>query len=319
VSILSLTEPAPRRATVHVVAPDCAAAPLAFESFVDSLRVELAASGPTCCAIDGPNSPAPPGGDLTLTIEPCDPSTEQVAVAVADPSSGRSMRRQLSFADVLPTSRPRAMALAVAELVRSLGQSAGPVVPPTPDGAIPPAAASPPVPAKVRFGVGAGAELRLYPRHGTRLWGGRVTFSSAVDRWRWRWQAGLDLHAATGGESFAPGDVGIRTVGADLSAGPHFAVGPADLALGLCGGLGWAWIDGRSTQPAVSTVDGSGLVVSAGGRAAFEAPTSRSVRVLAIVAAGAIARPVIATVAGATAAGIAGAYLLFGLGVSFAP
>ena len=175
------------------------------------------------------------------------------------------------------------------------------------------------MPAKVRFGVGAGAELRLYPRHGTTLWGGAREFFIRRRSWRWRWQAGLDLHAATGSESFALGDVGVRTVGAGLSAGPHFAVGPADLALGLCGELGWAWIDGRSTQPGVTAVDGSGLVVSGGGRAAFEAPTSRSVRVLAIVAAGAVARPVTAAVNGAAAAGIAGAYFLFGLGFTFAP
>ena len=55
---------------------------------------------------------------VTLSIEPCDPATEQIGITVDVTDPPRTVERQVSLADLPPEARPRALALAVAELIR---------------------------------------------------------------------------------------------------------------------------------------------------------------------------------------------------------
>ena len=61
---------------------------------------------------------------VTLSIEPCDAATQQVGVAVDVADPPRTIERQVSLADLPPEARPRALALAVAELIREAGEPA---------------------------------------------------------------------------------------------------------------------------------------------------------------------------------------------------
>ena len=146
----------PDAARIHVAAPGCAA-PL----LVRSLQVELAAVGPDCCTVDESPAASPPGA-IGLTIDPCDPEADQIAIALSDPARGGAIRRDLPLADVSPPARPRALALAVAELIRTLlaarDQPLSPPLRPPP-----PATLGPPPPAddSHRLGADAAADLEL--------------------------------------------------------------------------------------------------------------------------------------------------------------
>jgi hypothetical protein len=289
---------------VRAPLPDCDARP-AFLAFVDSLRVELASSGPACCTIVAPDAPiAPPG--VTLALEGCDPAADDLGVEVADLTRVTTRSRRISLADVAPAARPRALALAVAELVRSIEQAPSPAPPP----AAPPAAHPSAAPLPFAPRVAALVELRAYRTH-SLLWGGGVGL--AVDHGRWR--AGLDLDAASGGRQVGLGTIDVTLASARLAFGPRFSAGVSALDLGLVGELGWARIDGQSGEPGVSAGSGSGLTVAVGARAGIEAPATRAVRVRVGIEAGGVARSLTGTENGASAAGISGAYLLVAAGV----
>jgi hypothetical protein len=294
---------------LYVRAPpsDCGAPPASpgFVAFVDSLRVELASSGPGCCTIVAPDAPIPPPG-VTLALEGCDPGADDLGVEVADLARGTTRSRRISLADVAPAARPRALALAVAELVRSIEQAPAPAAPPSapPEGR-PAQAALPFVPRAAAL-----AELRVYGNQ-TRLWGGGLAL--AVDRGRWR--AGLDLDAASGRREVGLGAIDVTLASARMAVGPRLLAGPSALDLGLVGELGWGHIDGQPGQAGVSAGSGSGLTIAVGARAAIEAPAGRSVRARLAVEAGAVARSLTGTENGAPAAGVSGAYLLVAAGI----
>ena len=235
--------PAAGSSQVRIVGADCAAAP-AFSTFVETLRVELAGHGPSCCAVESDALPTSAAG-VDLSIEPCDPNREMVVVSIEDRARGRSVRRPVSLADVAPEARPRALALAVAELLLSLEQVSAPEPertgppenPPAPPGGGPRPGGS--------AGAAVGAELRYYPSPSTVLWGARLAPSFVLDCWF----ATLDLHAASGGRRFDIGTVDVRLFGAGLALGPRFTFGGAALDLGLAGEIGWAWIGGESIDP----------------------------------------------------------------------
>ena len=281
---------------------DCAAAP-PFVAFVDSLRVELASSGPPCCTIVPPGAAvAPPAPTLTLTGG--DPGADGFTSEVDDPATGRTRSRRISFADVAPDARPRALALAVAELVRSTEAA------PAPPAAPAPVAAPPAAPQTGPRGA-ALADLLSYPAAQTVLWGGRVAL--AYDRIRWR--AELDLGAAGGRRQVSLGRIDVTTASAALALGPRFATRTLAFDLGAVGQLGWAWIDGEAGQAGVTAGSGSGLIAAVGGRAAVAAPASRSLRFRLVVEAGGVVRRLTGDQNDATAAGISGAYVRLGAGL----
>jgi hypothetical protein len=283
--------------TVRVASPLCAEAP-AFTAFVASLRVELAGHEPSCCTVDTPGAPPPSAPAVTLALEPCDASGAEAVIAVGDGAGARSATRRISLADVKPGARPRALALAAAELVRAVGMT--PAAPP----------ASPP--SGTRAVAGAEADLRLYPSVRTQLWGGRAAFSS-VGR---RWIVSADLAGATGTQRFDTGDVTVRLAGLGLGAGPRLPLRHAVLDLGLDVELGWAWIDGRSSAPGVRAGAGSGPIMAAAAQVAVEMPLSWPFRLRVVGQAGEVLRGLRSTVDSAPGAGITGSFVLFGIGVS---
>ena len=157
---------------IRVFPPQCEAAPLSVDAFVDSLRVELAGRQPHCCVVGPGGDAAADAVKVTLSIDPCDPATDHVAVAVDLTDPPRSVERQVSLADLPPEARPRALALAVAELLRSAGMSASADAATAP----PPADQAPPAPPPQRFNL-TGGVVGTMQRHfarDTTLWGLRL-------------------------------------------------------------------------------------------------------------------------------------------------
>jgi hypothetical protein len=306
---------APARAAdvpvIRVFPPQCEAAPLSVDEFVDSLRVELAGRQPHCCVVG-------PGGDgaadairVALAIEPCDPATTQVGVAVDVAEPPRTVERTVSLADLPPEARPRALALAVAELIRSAGVSAQPEAPPPPPAPPPPAPSPPPV---TLIGGVVGTMHRHFA-HDTTLWGLRlgVSLGSA------RWQATLEAGAASSRTEVAIGDLSIFQATASLFVGPRLFLGPITASAGPAGTLGWARIEGQPTTTTTMAISDWALISTAGLRAAAEGPVAGVVRVLGYVEGGYTLRYFDAKVNDQTAAGISGGYLLVALGLRFGP
>jgi hypothetical protein len=295
---------------IRVLPPECASAPLSTDEFVDALRVELAGRQPPCCMLGPGQTGTPDAVKVTLAIEPCDPSTQQVLVAVDVASPPRTIQRLVSLADVPAEARPRALALAVAELIRAASEPPPEVAPPPP---VPEPKDSGPRP--LALGGGIAAEARRHFSRDTTLVGARlaVSVSSA------RWQATLDAGAASNKTTLTLGDVSIFTATAGLFAGPRFSLGPIVASAGPTGALGWASIKGQSSLADVTPGQGTALVGTVGLRAMGEGPASAVLRVYGYVEAGETVRSFDANVAGTPATGIAGFYLTVAAGLRFGP
>jgi hypothetical protein len=298
---------------IRVFPPACETSPVSIDDFVDSLRVELAGRQPHCCVVG-------PGGDaandavkVTLSIEPCDAATPQIGVQVEMTTPPRSIQREVALADLPAEARPRALALAVAELIRSAGApgpddaAGGP-----PPSELPPAAPPPPL-AEVAGSVSG--DLRHHFGSGTTLWGARLGLSVSSGRWR----AAIDAGAATSDTQVSVGSVSVLLASASLFVGPRFAPGPVVVGFGPAGALGWARIKGESDMSGVVPAEGSNLVATVGVRATIEAPTPHRLRGFAAAEGGLTVRWLDAAVLGQTAAGISGPYLMVALGVRFGP
>jgi hypothetical protein len=296
---------------IRVFPPECPSAPVSADDFIDALRVELAGRQPHCCVVGPGGDPANDAVKVTLSIEPCDPATQQVRVAVDVASPPRTVQRQVSLADLPPEARPRALALAVAELIRSAGESPGPEIPP------PPPASPEAGPAQDRLlltGTVAG-EMESHFAHGTTLWGPRLGLSVSSARW----QLTLDAGASASRKDVSLGELSILVASSTLFGGPRFALGPVIASVGPAGTVGWARITGRSNMPVVAGTSGSNVVGTVGLRAAAEGPAATIVRALAYIEAGWTVRWLDADVNGQTSAGISGAYLLLAAGIRFGP
>jgi hypothetical protein len=157
--------------------------------------------------------------------------------------------------------------------------------------------------------------MRAHARD-TTLWGPRLGVTLSGERW----QVGLDAGAAAGRHAVGDGEVSVLLASATLFAGPRFRLGPVIAGVGPAGTLGWARIEGQSTVPDVIPGRGSGIVGTAGLRAAAEGPAASQVlRLLAYVEGGWTIRWLDAVVDGQAAGGITGAYLVVGAGVRFGP
>jgi hypothetical protein len=304
---LVLTAPATARAQdpativagVRVASPSCPIAPLSVPTFVDALRVEL--------------SGQPAGGGetlVTLAIEPCDPSTTRVQVTAAETGSQRASAREIDLADVAPTARPRALALAVAELVRGvqLPSAAPPAPPPEPPGAAGPAG---PLVEPLTRVISGDAIYAAFPDRDTSLWGGRL--SLAVERGHWHLGAFGEFLAGTHG--YDVGDVTVQSVGAGLFAGPRWVAGQLTVSPGVLGALGWAHIEGTPGETGVFGRSGDGVVVTARARLLLSWTLGRSLTARALVEGGWAVKGYDAFVEGARAAGLSGLSLVAGVGL----
>lgn len=261
------------RRSVEVHSPACKEAAFPMVPFLDSLRVELSGRALACCTLaeDGDETGLSSSVRVTIAIDPCVPDGERVRVAVLDGTSGDLTERGLSLADVDPPVRPRALALAVAELIRSTERAPAPQPPPV---SPPMEAARAPSPALAEalqpsgISLGFEGEARALPGQHTTMWGGRL-------RWSLPWRG---LHAALdGGADFASahddlGDVVLRYASVGGALGPRLANRMVACDLGVRAELGWAWILGETARTGVRAHDGSQPIFSAGLRAALEIP-----------------------------------------------
>ncbi|HEY7372774.1 MAG TPA: hypothetical protein VIF57_11480 [Polyangia bacterium] len=291
---------------IRIFPPACETGPVSVDDFVDALRVELAGRQPHCCVVGPGGDPTTDAVKVTLSIEPCDAATEQVDVVVDITAPPHTTQRPVSLADLPPEARPRALALAVAELIRTAGESAQ-ALPPGPP---PPEKREAPFAALNGSVVG---DVRHHFGQGTTLWGARLGLSLVFERW----QATLDAGAATSNTDVSAGSINLLLASGALFVGPRFAVGPIAVSLGPTGALGFVRMKGQSTSLIPS--EGTFLVGTAGLRAAIEAPARHAVRAYGYAEGGLTIRHLEAEVDGAPAAGISGPYIMFAAGLRFGP
>ena len=145
------TPPSAEARSVAVSPPLCRADSFEIVPFLDSLRVELAGRGLSCCTLAHPGDGTEAAGTLLVRVEivPCAADADRLQVSARAPVDSLAVERELSLADVARTARPRALALAVAELIRWLEQGVGGTKTPeavaAADGTSPPIADAPAV------------------------------------------------------------------------------------------------------------------------------------------------------------------------------
>jgi hypothetical protein len=313
---LAAAAPAP---SVVISPPVCKSDAFPLIPFLDSLRVELAASRLGCCTLAEADDQEPADGSLhvRIEIEPCVADSNRVQVSAQAAADARATEREVSLADVIPSARPRALALAVAELVRSLEQGA----PKPPSDTItapakaavlapPPAAGTP---ARALEAVFEG-ESRVYPARDTVMWGGRLRFTAS----RSRFHAALDCGADFARAGSDLGNVLVRGATAGFALGPRLKTGIAIIDVGLRAELGWAWMRGETTSTDVHTGAGSGLISSLGLRVSLAVPARLKVRPSLTLESGAVVRGLEGEVNRQLAAGMTRYYFIAGLGVGVA-
>lgn len=302
--------PAPRR--VEVSPPTCKTGDLPMVPFLDSLRVELAGRQLACCTLVEPGERALPDGFVRVAVEldPCVPDGEQVQVLVRD-SKGPVTDRDVSLADVATSARPRALALAVAELIRSVGQP-GPPEPLAPPPTAVESPTAPSAPLRAPVSVHLQGELRALPARDTTMWGGRVRFSVP---WH-RLHADVDLGAGFAAAHDELGDVILRSASVGFGIGPRLSSAMAIVDLGLRAEMGWAWIHGEAQRPGVRTESGSQWISCAGLRGAIEVPAALWVRPSLAIEGGFVLQGVKGESRNQPVLGLTGYYLLAALGLA---
>jgi hypothetical protein len=313
------TLPSPEARSVAVFAPLCKVDAFGLAPFLDCLRVELAGRGLDCCTLADPDGPMPTRAflDVRIEIDPCTADADRLQVSAHEAAGPRTAERQVSLADVPETARPRALALAVAELIRSLGQALpdkAPVAIPAPAQGSVALSASPPSPGDrpTHLSMHVEAEVRGLPTRDTTLWGGRVRLAAH----RQLFHADVDLGGNYARAQAQLGDVFVHSASVGIGFGPRFATRTAVLDLGLRAELGWAWIHGETALADVRTGAGSGLVSSVGFRASLEVPAQMSVCPHLSLETGAVVRGVKGNMSGESVAGMTGYYLLAALGLA---
>jgi hypothetical protein len=273
------------RAALHgviaLVPPKCASAGLNVEAFVNLLSADLRSDGVERVSLAGAEPTASESviASITLEAEPCVQETRLINVTIEDQATRKRVVRQIPMKDVAEALRPRAMALAVAELLRaSLLELMTPEAPP-------PAVR---LPAEVKSavarrlialaGAGAGAG-REVPSPAMRydisvmavwhasigghaaLFGGRGAVGTLL------WPSGLvriDLGALAGSTQDALGDVSVGEGEAGIAV---LWTSPRDAtvsgAFGARSEMGLAWVNGHASAQQTSSAYGSGFVFNA--------------------------------------------------------
>lgn len=322
-------EPAPPPVAPRLVVvspPTCPIGVFPTAAFLDCLRVELAGRGLSCCTSVETRDPPPAGTSVFLQVElpSCAAGVDPVQVSVRDVATARIVAHAVSLGDVAETARPRALALAAAELIRSVTQvdaapaatAVAPVAgPPAPRVQEPPASRvdEPPAPRELTLHVEA--ETRAAPSRDTRIWGGRA----GVSAHRRRLHVDLDAAAGYGQAPVTLGTIVLKSATVGLGFGPRLTTRTMALELGLRADLGRAWVHGESSGARVVTSSGSRLISSVGLRGSVEFPARFRVHPYLGLEAGLMARGLAAQANGDTVAGLTGYYWLAALGVAATP
>lgn len=134
-------------APVHIALPDCATPPVDSGELITALGVELGAAGIPLTS----DAAASGTTRVTLDLSACAEDAQEIRITidfVAPSISKASLSTRLSLLDVPPESRPRTVAVAVAELLRVTrppSEGAPPEESPTPAATLAKAPARPPM------------------------------------------------------------------------------------------------------------------------------------------------------------------------------
>jgi hypothetical protein len=298
------------------------------------LTAELRADGVERVGIagaDGKPEEAPSLAVLEIRAEACDAPQRNVIVHVEDAATRKSLERRVQLTDVGEASRPRALALAVAELLRaSWLELAMPDAPP-PQAEVPQVvrqavqnrigAMTLPAPryrGELLGGdrdVSVTAAWRAYPTARASLVGGQV--GMAVPVARKDWLARVDTGAVFGSTQDELGEValGVAWFGAAFlyTTGPE---APFSLALGPRLDVGVAWASGNPLDQTISSNVGSGFIASASVLGSLRERVGESWRIAVEMQTGMVVVPFEADADSRRVTGIDGA--MFGLAVGVA-
>jgi len=289
---------------IELHSPVCAAGPYDGARLLALLKVELGAIGISDVRDrgTGPVS-APLPSDLVAAVVLSAPRCEaadEVTIQVVDRATSKIVQRTMAIADVAFDERPRALAIAVAELLQAswaeleLGASAppgvnvppeiraavvqrlapAPVSPaPAPDARAPfprPPRLAYVAPTASRVLLDAAALVRAFPGRDTALLGGAVSVSVPLGT-PWAVHAGAD--AGYGDSRVANGTVGVTAVTG--SAGIAAVAGNATtLEVGPRVHAGYVWASGSPSSRATSGSSYSHFVALAALSATLRVPAS---------------------------------------------
>jgi hypothetical protein len=308
-------QPAPAR--VRLVLPACETAFDGAE-LVRVLRIELGADGVREVIVGEAQGAL---ATIKLDATPCSAEAREVTVAIDDAATGKSVKRALAVTDTDAASRPRALGLAIAELLRaSWSELEMPDQPKTP---VPeevlravrlrarPREAAPPAPPPSVL-LGATLEARLFPAYQSVVLGPRLSASILVGG---PLRARIDAAVAAGQAhdplgtidlTLATGGLGLLLAGG--SEAVQLEIGPM-----LSAGGGWA---SGNPNPGNTGGSASAFVMTLQGLASAAVRLGPGWRGVVAVDAGGTLQRLDAESAGHAAAGFGGVVLGVGLGVA---
>ena len=269
---------------------------------------------------------------LTLTAVPCTPDGLQVDVTIEDAATNKTVRRAMSLSDLPRESRPRALALGVAELVRAtwaelaLSNAVTPSTPVpdpvrravvatlrlTPASPVSPPAAAPTEPLVT---LAAAVAARMYPTYSTALVGPQIAFAvGPSSRLPLRLQLDSSFFAATVHDPL--GTIALRawTAGASLMVartGETIGVG-----VGPRVGIGWAWASGQAAAPGTTAHSAGGTVADLAMTAELCVALGAGFWASAGLEVGGALRPLVAQANGRDVGGIGGVFTGVALGLA---
>jgi len=340
--------PAPAResaqSVVHVVAgqPACPNLPLTLEPFMELLRIELAAMGMRP-VLDSTSAPVPEDEPMRIELAPapCAAASTRVTITVFDAAIARGAPRTVDLANVVPSARPRTLALEVAETFRGFDESPlaramerNPPAPPTvrpsssPHSAVGDSAVGSTTAlsprrsdhvaansSRLRVDGTAAAEIRWFSTYGTAMLGGRAGTAVTL-RLPLILRVRAEIAGATGIARAHDGEIDIRVLAAGAAVLLGLGRDSVRGELGLHVDVGYGWAVGRTIEPDVRVGDGSALIaigsVVAGVRFAL-APIFSVVVELRV---GPVLQGLTAVANGRPAAGLSGVAVALAVGAS---
>ena len=334
------SRPAETPASVRLVLPSCPLNSIDIPDFVELVRIEMVALGVTSLAL-GDASAEPtddPVAIITLIVEPCEAAALELQVTIADTLTAKHVERHFDLSDVDLVSRPRTLALGVAELLRASwtelvlpdAPGATVVVPgrvrqailvrlrstieALPAGRPPTRSRASMEPPRVPL-LDAHLAVLAFAGSQTSLLGGGVGFSFSLVR-----PLRLDLAGVLAfGSVFdrlGTVDVGFAATRVALTIATEtrtlgFALGPRI-------DVGWAWSQGHSYDPATRAGKGGAVVVLGGLGACLRFRLAGAWWGSVALDAGGTLAALEARVDDRTVAGVVGPWLAVRTGVAFA-
>jgi hypothetical protein len=326
---------------VRVSLRECSGvAPLDSDAFLAILTAELRADGVDQVLVGLKTTARDEAGGLAwidLTAASCEPSAPEIDVSIEDAATNKRVARRIALGDVAAPARARALALAVAELLRaSWLELSVPDAPPS-QIAVPPAVreavvrrVAAAVPTTMPSAAASGAESlrverrtgisvagawRAFPSTYTAMYGGRagVSFPFLTRSLLLR----LDGGALFGAARDVLGDVTIGLAGA---GGAVLFASPRDATLAIAAGprveAGLAWASGSSAVVTTSSSTGSGFVASASLLTTVSLRVAVAWRLVFELEGGAVVSPFEARADVRRVSGIEGAMLGMALGLT---